>query len=463
MIEDINRLKELVKKYDRSGPRYTSYPTVPVWSNEYTPDSYLEAIRKAGARRNDVLSLYFHIPFCRKRCWYCGCNTTVGYSDPEVETYLDAIKKEIDLVTAQLGERKNVSQVHFGGGTPTYLTEKQFEGIYSHLKGKLHILEDAEISIELDPRVTTDGQIALMKKLGFNRLSFGVQDFDPEVQEAIGRNQSEELTRSFYRKCRKRGFERINFDFIYGLPKQKVDSFRHTIERAIEFRPDRIALYSYAHLPKTLHHQELIVTGDLPQPEIKFELFYNAVRLFTKAGYVQIGMDHFVLPDDELALAAKNGKLRRNFMGYTVDAAIDWIGLGMSAIGYIDANFAQNVSNVKQYVEVIGKGNPAVFRGIVLTEDDLIRQQVISDIMCNFRIDFAKLKERYGIEFEDYFKEELPQLEGFIADGLMTRKNGTILVTEPGRIFVRNIAMNFDAYLKQDSARKPNAQFSRTI
>lgn len=463
MTEDIKALRELVKKYDRSGPRYTSYPTVPVWTKEYGAENYLKAIDDAGKRKDDVLSLYFHIPFCRRRCWYCGCNTTVGYADPEVEQYLEAIKKEIDIIVPHLGKRKNVSQVHFGGGTPTYLNEKQFEGVYNHLAKKLNILGDAEISIELDPRVTTEGYIELLRRLGFNRLSFGVQDFDPEVQEAIGRNQSEEMTVAFYNRCRERGFERINFDFIYGLPKQKVDSFRKTIARAIKLRPDRIALYSYAHLPKMLHHQELIVEDDLPGPETKFELFYTALKMFTEGGYAQIGMDHFVLPDDELAIAAKEGKLRRNFMGYTVDAAIDWIGFGMSSIGYINANFAQNVSHVKQYVESVEAGRPAIFRGIALDKDDQIRQTVISDIMCNFRIDFGKINKRFGIEFEEYFKEELPPLEGFIADGLLSRENETITVTEPGRIFVRNIAMNFDAYLKQDSKRKPKAQFSRTI
>lgn len=463
MTDEFDRLKKLVKKYDRSGPRYTSYPTVPVWSKKYGETDYFKALENASKRTGDVLSLYFHIPFCKRRCWYCGCNTTVGYLDQEVISYIDAIKAEIDMVTSRLGNRKTVSQVHFGGGTPTYLSPGHLADLYNYMREKLTVAETAEVSIELDPRVTTEEHIDRLRELGFNRLSFGVQDFDPAVQEAIGRNQSEEQTIKFYEKCRASGFERINFDFIYGLPKQNVPSFRETIRKAAKLRPDRIALYSYAHLPKMLHHQELILDKDLPQPETKFELFYTALKEFTDAGFVQIGMDHFVLPEDELARAAEDGRLRRNFMGYTVDAAIDWIGFGMSAIGFVDSNFAQNVSNVKQYAEAIKEGHPAIFRGIALSEDDRIRQLVISDIMCNFRIDFERISSRFKIDFEKYFEEELNSLDDFFDDELLTREGKMIRVTEPGRIFVRNIAMIFDAYLKKESDRKPNAQFSRTI
>lgn len=460
---DIKELLPLVKKYDRSGPRYTSYPTVPVWTKEYTPDDYKAAVNEASKNSEEPISIYLHIPFCRRRCWYCGCNTTVGCSDGTVEEYLSHIKKESDIIFNLLRRRNKLSQLHWGGGTPTYLTDEQTVDTLRLFSAKLEFQGNAEIAIELDPRTTTPERITLLKSLGFNRLSFGVQDFNADVQKAIGRNQDEKETVELYDHCRREGFERINFDLIYGLPRQNLKRMEQTVQKTIKLRPDRIALYSFAHLPDVMPHQKNINTADLPRAETKFRLFYAARRMFLEAGYYQIGMDHFVLPDDELAEAARTGKLRRNFMGYTVESASDWIGFGMSAISYINNNFAQNISHIDKYNRAVDDTGIATYRGLKLSDDDTIRQFIISELMCNFVVDFKRLQKRFNLDYREYFKPELSRLDSFIADGLIQFENDAIKVTGPGKIFIRNIAMLFDAYLKPESRRKPKAKFSRTI
>jgi oxygen-independent coproporphyrinogen-3 oxidase len=370
--------------------------------------------------------------------------------------------REIDMVSSNLGKRRTISQLHWGGGTPTNLTDKQTNSVFEMLTDKFTLQDKAEISIELDPRITTIERIELLKALGFNRLSFGVQDFNSEIQKAIGRNQDEKRTSALYRQCREIGFDSINFDLIYGLPGQNIKNFSQSIEKTIKLGPDRIALYSFAYLPNALPHQQKIKNNNLPDAELKFDLFFQALKLFIEAGYIQIGMDHFVLPDDELAKAVASRKLRRNFMGYTINAAKDWIGIGMSAIGYIDKSFVQNISSVDKYIAAIENNHLATYRGIRLSKDDLIRQDVISNLMCNFILDFKEIESNHDIKFKSYFKDELESLEEFKNDKIITTSHDGIKIEPNGRIFVRNIAMIFDSYLKDDG-KKPKVQYSRTI
>jgi oxygen-independent coproporphyrinogen-3 oxidase len=460
---DQERVAELVKKYDRAGPRYTSYPTAPEWIDRYGPGDYSKALEAASGLADEPLSFYLHIPFCRKRCWFCGCTTMVATTPDAIDHYLDRIEREVEMVSGRLGQRKKVSQFHWGGGTPSFLTEAQTVRAFGIFSKKFEILRNAEISIELDPRTTTSERVQHLKSLGFNRLSMGVQDFAPEVQEAIGRNQDSVMTISLYRICRNEGFESINFDLIYGLPMQTVEGFGETLAKTIELRPDRVALYSYAHLPQRQANQRSIDESSLPSAETKSELFGLARARFLESGYVQIGMDHFVLPKDELALAAGRGKLRRNFMGYTVNAAKDWIGVGMSSISYVSDNFAQNKSEIDGFSAEIDNGDFAIYRGLKLSKDDLIRQFAIMEIMCNFRLDYSEANRRFGIEIRDYFRGELNELAQFSTDGLLSVGEDGIEIMSTGRLFVRNIAMVFDAYLKKGADGKSKAQFSRTI
>ncbi len=465
MSEDKNKAVplDLVKKYDRPGPRYTSYPTVPEWSDRYGHDDYQAAIRDASRDVNEPLSFYLHIPYCRKRCWFCGCNTAVAAGPEAADEYIRRIDKEVSMVKSLLDERKRISQFHWGGGTPSFLADTQTINAFGIFSKRFEILEDAEISIELDPRVTTKERIRLLKSLGFNRLSFGIQDFDKRVQEAIGRNQDEKMAIELYQYCRQERFIGINFDLIYGLPAQTIDSFNKTVEKTVDLRPDRIALYSFAYLPEGKSHQKKINTGIMPSAETKFALFNLARKMFSESGYSQIGMDHFVLPADELALAAANGKLRRNFMGYTVNAAKDWIGIGASSISFISNNFAQNVNGIDSYKTAIDSGIFATYRGMKLSHDDLIRQHIISELMCNFRLDLKELEDKFDINPNQYFSEELKLLEPYIEDGLLSVENEVYMVAQSGKTFVRNIAMTFDAYLKKTIEGKSKVQFSRTI
>jgi len=456
-------LIELVKKYDRPGPRYTSYPTVPEWSDTFGPAQYGEALALAALQVDEPVSFYLHIPYCRKRCWFCGCNTMVSNSSERAGEYLARVEKELEMVKAALGKRDKISQFHWGGGTPSFLTDEQTIKAYEMFSKRFTFLPDAEISIELDPRVTSAERVALLKKLGFNRLSMGVQDFNDDVQGAIGRNQTEAETEALYRSCREQGYTGINFDLIYGLPKQTPESFGATIKQVIALKPDRVAMYSYAHLPQGKAHQLMIDVTALPTPEVKFELFHLARRLFAEGGYMQIGMDHFVLPTDELAKAAVKGKLRRNFMGYTVVASRDWIGVGMSSISFINNSFAQNFNGLTGYNEAIDNGRLATNKGMKLSADDLVRQHVISELMCNFRLDLSEVSSRYYINTDEYFREEFQRLQPLVDDGLVVKDNNLITITEIGRIFVRNIAMIFDAYLKEDRRKDSKVQFSRTI
>ena len=453
---------ELLKKYDRPGPRYTSYPTAPVWSTEVGPEAYHQTLREAASQSDVPLSLYCHIPFCRQRCLYCGCNTFITNQPSRPSDYVTTLMKEIDATADQLGSRAQVNQFHFGGGTPTHLTVDELSRLLDHFDSRFTFLPNCEKSIEIDPRVTTRAQLDLLASRGFNRLSIGVQEFDLSVQQAIGRVQPEEVVAAAQDYGRKLKFRGINFDLIYGLPRQTVAGFRTTIERVIAMRPDRLAVYSYAHLPNMLEHQKKINSDELPSPAIKYELFLTALEMFIAAGYHQIGIDHFALPDDELSLAQANGRLHRNFMGYTVQSADEMIGFGMSAIGYIGNSFFQNISKVDPYAKAIEDKGCAIYRGMQLSQDDLIRQYVISNLMCNFQLRYGSFRNRFGIEFDTYFAREKELLGEFVDDGLLVLKPQGIEITSLGRTFVRNIAMTFDAYLN-NAESKPKATFSRTI
>lgn len=453
---------ELLRKYDRPGPRYTSYPTAPVWSNEIGAEQYIAALQATSAKKDLPLALYCHIPFCRKRCYYCGCNTVITNNPDRVDKYVADLALEIINTSEHLGERRNVSQLHLGGGTPTFVDCRGLEIVLKVIDDRFKFIAGAEKSIEVDPRVTTDEQLAFLASVGFNRISIGTQDFDPAVQEAIGRIQSYDRVQHIIEKVRTMSFRGINIDLIYGLPRQSVDSFKTTLAKSISLRPDRVALYSFAYLPQNMANQMAIKSEELPTTEVKYQLFATAVEEFTKAGYRQIGMDHFALPDDELALAQKDGRLHRNFMGYTVQTAPEMIGFGMSAIGYVNDSFFQNHSKLDSYETAIREKRFAIYRGMNLTKDDLIRQYVISQLMCNFRLHYQAVESLFAVKYDEYFCNEHQNLNIFLDDNLMTADENGLQITPVGRTFVRNIAMTFDAYLDGNGESK-GVRFSCTI
>ncbi len=450
---------ELLRKYDKPGPRYTSYPTAPEWIGDIGTEEYARALKGASERTDEPLAIYCHIPFCKKRCYYCGCNTCIINKVSSADSYLDRFLEEIDATAKLLGQRKNVSQLHFGGGTPTYVGVEGLGRVLQQLNKRFDFPEGCEKSMEIDPRVTTAAQLEFLTANGFNRISLGVQDFEPTVQKAIGRLQPYEQVEDILKKCRELNFKGINFDLIYGLPFQTPETFGKTLDKVINLRPDRVAVYSFAYLPNVKANQAMILPEDLPPTEVKYQLFADAIERFTVAGYRQIGMDHFALPDDELSRAQEDGRLHRNFMGYTVQSATEMIGLGMSSIGYVNSTFFQNYSKLDSYKDGVARDGFAVYRGIQLSQDDLIRQYVITSLMCNFHLDYDLLHSHFGVSYRKYFRDEHRQLSGFFDDRFISEAPTGLSVTPLGRTFVRNIAMTFDAYLDQNG----NNAFSKTI
>jgi oxygen-independent coproporphyrinogen-3 oxidase len=443
--------QELLRKYDRPGPRYTSYPTAVEFNAAFTPVRYREHLKAANAARDEPLSLYIHIPFCEERCTFCGCHVIITRHHDRAVSYLDYLAREIDLLAQALPDRRQVIQYHWGGGTPTYLTPAEIRQLMAKVKEHFTVADDAEVAIEVDPRVTSREHVDTLRELGFNRLSMGVQDFTPEVQSAINRHQTEAETRDLFAYCRAIGFSSINLDLIYGLPLQTPTTFRQNLAAVIELRPDRVACYSYAHVPWIRGHQKGIEIEQLPPPEVKLELMAAAIDAFHAAGYRQIGMDHFALPEDELAQAMARGTLGRNFMGYTTKVASDMVGIGVSAIGDVRGAFAQNQKKLSTYYEMLDRGEFPIQRGFELTFDDHLRRQVITELMCNFRLPKAEIARRFGIDFDGYFAPELDEL----AHG------PEIAVTPLGQLFVRNVCMTFDAYLRRPKDEQP--KFSRTV
>lgn len=454
--------RALVEKYDRPGPRYTSYPTAPQFHSAFAEDNYRQAAEQSNQQPDaKALSIYIHIPFCKSLCYYCACNKIITQKTSRAVEYLEYLKKEIHLQASLFDKKRSVTQLHLGGGTPTYLTQEQLTDLMDtlHSAFNLDISEQRQFSLEIDPRTITPEQIQQLRDLGFNRVSFGVQDFDPDVQKAVNRIQSDEQVEGLMTAARKAEFRSISVDLIYGLPLQTVDSFNTTLDKIIALRPDRIAAYSYAHLPKLVRAQRLIRPEDMPPPERKLELLELTIRRLCSAGYVYIGMDHFALPEDELAQARINDTLQRNFQGYSTHADCDLIGLGVSSIGKVGDTYSQNVKELSQYYAYLNKGELPLQRGYQLNADDRLRRDVISALMCHNRINIAEIEAQHGINFNAYFADALQQLQEQVEDGLVTINDDAIVLLPKGNLMMRSVAMAFDAYLGD----KQRGEFSRTV
>lgn len=452
----------MLARYDSVGPRYTSYPTALDFHEGFTEKEYRQVLALADEVPEAALSVYTHIPFCLHRCFFCGCHTYATEKISVTGPYLQHLMTEIDRVAGLLPHRRHVAQYHLGGGTPTYFSPEELHTLVTHFTQHFHFLPNAELAIEVDPRVTSKDHIAMLASLGFNRISLGVQDFNHTVQEAIGRIQPKELTENLVNWARKERFSGVNFDLIYGLPYQTPDSFRETLEETIMLRPDRVAVYSFAYLPNQRSHQKQIPVLGIPNQNDKFALLALARDAFSKAGYQAIGMDHFALPTDELALAQRQGRLQRNFMGYTVMAGEDMIGFGTSAIGDVQGALVQDEKKLVQYYRLLDEGSLPIARGVQRTQDDQIRRDVINSLMCNFIVKRKNIEDRYGINFEFYFSDSLKQLQPFVEDGMAKVDDEGIHAIAHGQVFVRNLAMCFDAHLANKlDGNKP--VFSRTI
>ena len=456
---------DLLRRHDRPGPRYTSYPTAPQFSNSFGEQALRDvALASNGDPIPRRLSLYVHVPFCNSPCFYCGCNRIITRDTARGEAYLVRLYREIALAATLFDRDREVIQLHFGGGTPNFLSPAQLHDVVDTLRSHFRFSDSDErdISIELDPRFVNASDIAELARAGFNRASFGVQDFDPEVQLAVNRIQSVEETRAVVDACRTHGFKSVNVDLIYGLPKQNLAGFARTLDIIADMRPDRVAVYGYAHMPRMFKAQKQIVEIDLPNAETRLGLLQLAIERLTAAGYLYIGMDHFALPDDELALAQSRGSLHRNFMGYTTHADSDLLGLGVSAISHIGDSFSQNPRDLVSWQVALDEGRLPVFRGMRLDEDDQLRADLIQQLMCQGEIPMRALERRHGIDFREYFADALTKLQPLVDDGLARIEADRITVTSRGRLLLRNIAMCFDRYLDQP-ASVTAPRFSRAI
>ena len=450
--------KELIKKYDRPGPRYTSYPPATEFTEEIKEKDYIKKLLESNERKTP-LSLYFHIPFCEQRCLYCGCNVIISHRKGIEVPYLERVYKEMDYVSQYIDKDRKVIQLHWGGGTPNYLSPDQIKEFFEEIRKRFEIDENAEISIELDPRYLTDEQIKAIKEVGFNRVSLGIQDLDEKVQRTVNRIQPYELVKEKMEKLREAGFESINVDLIYGLPYQTKESFEKTVEKVIELNPDRIASYSFAYIPQIKPHQQLLPKDALPSPEEKLRILEMIIEKFQSAGYVYIGMDHFAKPTDELAIAQKKGELWRNFQGYTTKKGVELLGFGVTSIGTLYDSYFQNYKTLREYNSAVDEGKIPIFRGYIMNEDDFIRREVIMDIMCNLGVEFNKIEKMFNIKFREYFSRELEQLKEMEEDGLIKIEEDRIKILPVGRLLIRNVAMVFDAHLR----KKKELKFSRTI
>ena len=458
-------MAELLARFDRPGPRYTSYPTAVEFHQGVGDADYRERLAAADMQPNDPLSLYAHLPFCEERCLYCACNIVVTKHRHVAARYLEHVLLELDLLARQLPNRRRISQMHWGGGTPTYYPAADLERLFAAVAERFTFTEDAELGIEVDPRVTTAEQITRLRRLGFNRISMGVQDFAPEVQQAVHRIQSYELTRALVDGARAAGYGSVNLDLIYGLPYQSVAGFRRTLAQVLEIRPDRVAVYSFAYVPWIKAHMKHLPEDSLPAPALKLELLALTIEAFTRAGYRQIGMDHFALPEDELSLAVERRLLHRNFMGYTVQTARDMVAVGISGIGDIQGAYVQNTKKLPDYYDTVQSGRFPIERGYLLDADDVIRRHVITQLMCNFHLDVGEVERLFGISFAEAFAAELAELTGAdspAGHGLVTVTPAAIEVTPTGRLFVRNVCMVFDRYLRA-RASSDRPVFSRTV
>jgi len=454
---------ELLRRYDVSGPRYTSFPTADRFVEAFTAEDYAQALthRRSGAAALALpLSLYVHIPFCESLCYYCACNKIITKHHDKAAEYLRYLSREVDLHTQLIGLGQVVSQLHLGGGSPTFLSDDELRELMAMLRRNFAFTPGGEYSIEVDPRTVDAKRLDTLAELGFNRLSFGVQDFDPAVQKAVHRVQPAEQVFALVEAARARGFESINVDLIYGLPQQSPESFDRTLAQVAELRPDRIALYAYAHLPERFKPQRRIATVELPSGAAKISMLSRSLAAFMDAGYVYVGMDHFALPDDALAVAKRQGRLHRNFQGYSTQPDCDLIALGVSSIGRIGATYSQNAKTLEEYYDALDNGHFPVVRGLALSRDDLVRRAVIMALMCQGQVQFESINLAYLLDFRSYFSKELEALEALQEQGMVVLDAQGIQVTPQGWYFVRAVAMVFDRYLQTDRTR---AKFSKII
>ena len=460
MRDELRVSEEFLARYNRPGPRYTSYPTAPVWNDAFGPDD-LEAVHQDADRAKTPVSLYMHIPFCESLCLFCACNVIIQKNKSVAPPYLHVLKQEIAHVGQHVSSDRHVVQFQWGGGTPTYLTPEQIADLFGFARQHFTFSPDAEIGIEIDPRVTTREHLGTLRSLGFNRLSMGIQDFHPEVQAAINRIQPFELTRDLLLTARKLRFDSINVDLIYGLPYQSPERFSHTVDQILELQPDRIALFSYAHVPWLKKQQGAFATH-LPEGMEKFEIFRSGLMKFIEAGYLYIGMDHFAKPGDELAVSQQQRTLHRNFQGYTTKAGADLYGMGVTAISAFQNAYAQNHRDLPSWEKAVADRGIATMRGYRLSDDDRLRRAVINRLLCHTVIVKDEISREFGIDFDSYFAAELSQLEAPREDGLVLLDSSEVRATWLGRIFIRNLAMIFDPYLeKQHLNAKP--LFSTTL
>ena len=446
----------MIEKYNYSGPRYTSYPTALEFDDSFTEQNLLTAIENS---KSDKLSLYIHIPFCAKLCYYCGCNKVITRHAHKADQYIEYLSLEI-IKRAPLFKHYTVTQMHWGGGTPTFLNPEQILKLTDLIKANFNFAAEGEFSIEVDPREIELSMLDTLKEAGFNRISIGVQDFNKEVQVAVNREQDEQFIFDLMAKAKAMGFVSTNIDLIYGLPHQTPETFAATMQRVLDLSPDRLSVFNYAHLPARFAAQRKIKDEHLPSPKQKLEMLHQTIETLTGAGYQYIGMDHFAKPDDELAKLQREGKLHRNFQGYTTQEECDLLGLGVSSISQIGDCYAQNQKDIRPYYEAIDKDGHALWKGCSLNRDDEIRRVVIKQLICHFDLDMAKIDEKLGIKFEEYFAEDLKLLQTFIDDKLVEIADRKITISPTGRLLIRNICMCFDLYYRQKARQQ---QFSRVI
>ena len=450
----------LIRRYDTSGPRYTSYPTAVQFTDQFGEDDYRRLARESNASGRP-LSLYFHLPFCNTVCFYCGCSKVVTKHRERAAPYLERLHREIALQGELFDNSRRVDQLHWGGGTPTFISHDEMRSLMDVTRRHFRLREDdsGEYSIEVDPREVQQGTLPLLRDAGFNRMSLGVQDFDPRVQKAVNRIQSAEQTFAVLHEARSLGFRSINFDLIYGLPFQSVDSFMTTLDQVLQARPDRLSIFNYAHLPELFKPQRRINAEDLPAPAEKLAILQHTIEHLTQAGYVYIGMDHFARPDDDLARAQREGTLYRNFQGYSTHADCDLVAMGLTAIGAVGPSYSQNVKDMEAYTAALDAGHLPLLRGLELSEDDVLRRAVITDLICHFSLDKNRVEQRFAIDFEEYFAEALRALEPMANDGLIVMEPDRLVVTPVGKLLIRNICMVFDAYMKKAAGQR----FSKVI
>ena len=457
----------LIAKMSQQGPRYTSYPTADRFKAGYGHADYANVVGSLGPAPTRLpLSLYLHIPFCESLCYYCACNKIITKERDKAAIYVDYLKREISMQAALLGDGQGVEQLHLGGGTPTYLSDAQMDELMDHLRASFRFADDTagEYSIEIDPRTVDAQRIFSLRRQGFNRISLGVQDFDPGVQEAVNRIQPEALTLDAIRAAREAGFRSISIDLIYGLPRQTLTTIAQTLAKVVAASPDRISIYNYAHMPQLFKSQRLIVDAELPSDHDKLAMLGLCIERLTAAGYVYIGMDHFAKPGDELAIAQQSGQLHRNFQGYSTHADTDMVSCGVSAISAVGASYCQNEKSLERYYAALDEGHLPVAKGIELTRDDVIRRDVIGRLMCDFSLSVRSVEREHGIEFAVYFAKELVRLREFEADGLLEMSDATLSVTPRGRLLVRNLCMVFDKYFgTANDVPLQRMRYSKTI